>query len=295
MVNGTHRAWAISFSTPRSIGSPKVGGGGRCEGSEKGRKWRGERGEDAGTHEGIPHYSTQIHAFPLPERILSAARVGGTEGDASTGKGGVAKRRRRPWRVNRGCGRRYQREADGIDVRDTETGGRGSYLSSRVLMLRIIVSSEVQNYLMQRPTPKYAFAWVCEPSTFFKNLGRGVRIVNIVNYRNFSDVVSDNWRTSPIPDFGLALDGNFYLIAIFNRPDANHLARVRDLVEDPLIKSARVAMGVDRDESVEKTLQWVRWPLNWFHAEVRQRETESDGSDSEGSESEDDSEVEDNA
>ncbi|KAJ7100339.1 hypothetical protein C8R44DRAFT_888184 [Mycena epipterygia] len=149
-----------------------------------------------------------------------------------------------------------------------------------------------------RPTPKYALAWVCDPSTFFKNLGQGV---GMVNFRNFSDVVSNNWRTSPIPDFGLApipypaLDGNFYLIAMFNKPNANHLTRVRDLAEDPLIKSARVAMGVDQDESVEKTLQWVRWPLNWLHAEVRQRDSDSDGSDSEGSESEEDSEVEDNA
>jgi hypothetical protein len=87
-----------------------------------------------------------------------------------------------------------------------------------------------------------------------------------------------------------ALDGNFYLIAMFNKPNANHLTRVRDLAEDPLIKSARVAMGVDRDESVEKTLQWVRWPLNWLHAEARQLESESDGS-----ESEVDSEVEDDA
>ncbi|KAJ7100349.1 hypothetical protein C8R44DRAFT_809712 [Mycena epipterygia] len=143
-----------------------------------------------------------------------------------------------------------------------------------------------------RPTPKYALAWVCKPSTLFKNLGG----VGIVNFRNFSGVVSKNWRNAPISDFGLApipypaLDGNFYLIAMFNKPNANHLTRVRDLVEDPLIKSARVAMGVDQDESVEKTLQWVRWPLNWLHAEVRQRESESDGR-----ESEVDSDVEDNA
>ncbi|KAJ7243232.1 hypothetical protein C8J57DRAFT_1366226 [Mycena rebaudengoi] len=143
-----------------------------------------------------------------------------------------------------------------------------------------------------RPTPKYALAWVCKPSTLFKNLGG----VGIVNFRNFSGVVSKNWRNAPISDFGLApipypaLDGNFYLIAMFNKPNANHLTRVRDLAEDPLIKSARVAMGVDQDESVEKTLQWVRWPLNWLHAEVCQREGESDGS-----ESEVDSEAEDNA
>ncbi|KAJ7902386.1 hypothetical protein B0H13DRAFT_2026653, partial [Mycena leptocephala] len=98
-------------------------------------------------------------------------------------------------------------------------------------------------------TPTYALAWVCPPRTFYENLGGGTE-----------------WAAWP--DFGYDLgllpcahalpgaDGNFYLIAMFNKPDTDHLARVRNLKEDPLIESAR----------------WYRWPLDWLHAEERERE-----------------------
>ncbi|KAJ7773691.1 hypothetical protein DFH07DRAFT_801545 [Mycena maculata] len=122
-----------------------------------------------------------------------------------------------------------------------------------------------------RPTPKYALAWVCERHAFYKNLGEGI------GYINCWGRVSRNWSTSPITDYGLAPipfsapDGNFYLVAMFNKEKANHIERVRDLAGDPLINSARVAMGVDRDPLLEKTLQWVRWPLD---DEIRQRREE---------------------
>lgn len=146
-----------------------------------------------------------------------------------------------------------------------------------------------------RPTPTYILAWVCPPRKFFENLGGGT--LGKVNYRNFSNVVTDKWVARP--GFGCVLavfhpsgfltlaptcslahaplpypgaDGNFYLVAMFNRPDADHLTRVRDVVADPLIESARVSMGVDQDESLEDTLQWYRWPLHWLHAEQRERE-----------------------
>jgi hypothetical protein len=86
---------------------------------------------------------------------------------------------------------------------------------------------------------------------------------------------------------------------MFNEPDANHITRIRNLAQDPLIESARISMGVDKDKSLEQTLQWFRWPLNWLQAEERQREMavlaqqerDSDGSEYEGSdESEEDSE-----
>ncbi|KAJ7234306.1 hypothetical protein B0H12DRAFT_1327711 [Mycena haematopus] len=140
-------------------------------------------------------------------------------------------------------------------------------------------------------TPKYVLAWVCDPTAFFRNLGRGER--GKVHYRNYSGIISQNLRTQP--KFGFSLrplpilgaDGNFYLVIMFNHPDANHIARVRNLAQDPLIQSARVSMGVDQDESLEKTLQWFRWPLNWLRAERQ----DSDSSESEGSdESEEDSE-----
>ncbi|KAJ7073265.1 hypothetical protein B0H15DRAFT_1027530 [Mycena belliarum] len=75
----------------------------------------------------------------------------------------------------------------------------------------------------------------------------------------------------PLPYPGA--DDNFYLIAMFNRRDADHLrvARVRNVVDDPLIEAARVSMGVDQDKSLESPLQWFRWPLHWLHAEQKER------------------------
>ena len=75
---------------------------------------------------------------------------------------------------------------------------------------------------------------------------------------------------------------------MFKEPDANHVARVGNLAQDPLIECARRSMGVDQDESLEKTLQWFRWPLGWLQAEVRQREMamlESDSESESGEES----------
>ncbi|KAJ7920203.1 hypothetical protein B0H13DRAFT_1987378 [Mycena leptocephala] len=126
------------------------------------------------------------------------------------------------------------------------------------------------------PTPTYVLAWVCPARKFFENLGGGT--LGKVNYRNFSDVVSEKWVARP--GFGLAhaplpypgADGNFYLVAMFNRPDADHFTRVRNVAEDPLIESARVSMGVDQDKALEDSLQWYRWPLHWLHAEQRELE-----------------------
>ncbi|KAJ7094919.1 hypothetical protein C8R44DRAFT_595278, partial [Mycena epipterygia] len=117
------------------------------------------------------------------------------------------------------------------------------------------------------PTPTYVLAWVFPPRKFYENLGGGT--LGKVSDRNFSDIVSEKWAAWP--DFGYSLaplpypgaDGNFYLIAMFNKPDTDHFARVRNLKEDPLIESARVSMAVDKDPSLEKTLQWYRWPLHW--------------------------------
>ncbi|KAJ7936665.1 hypothetical protein B0H13DRAFT_1853095 [Mycena leptocephala] len=57
---------------------------------------------------------------------------------------------------------------------------------------------------------------------------------------------------------------------MFNKPDTDHFARVRNLKEDPLIESARVSMGVDKDPSLEKTLQWYR--CHWIGFMQRSRE-----------------------
>ncbi|KAJ7712199.1 hypothetical protein B0H16DRAFT_1814731 [Mycena metata] len=151
------------------------------------------------------------------------------------------------------------------------------------------------------PTPKYVLAWVCNPTVFFKNLGGGE--LGIVHDCNFSDAVSKNWRTQPKFGFGLrplpypGPDGNLYLISMFNKPDADHIKRVHNLAQDPLIESARVSMGVDKDESLEQTLQWYRWPLNWLQAEavLARQESDSNGNELEGNQSEEDSELKSNA
>ena len=70
------------------------------------------------------------------------------------------------------------------------------------------------------------------------------------------------------------MDGNYYLIAMFNDKIADHVNRVRDVAGDPLIQSARISMGVDQDPSLEATLQWFRWPLNWVAAEKTEGEGE---------------------
>ncbi|KAJ7869094.1 hypothetical protein B0H14DRAFT_2727604 [Mycena olivaceomarginata] len=106
------------------------------------------------------------------------------------------------------------------------------------------------------PTPTYDLAWVCPNRKFYENLGGG-RL----------DVVSRNWcarpelgalASAPLPYPGA--DGNFYLIAI---------------VDNHVIESARVAMGVNLDPSLENTLMWYRRPLHWLHAErIRRRCTD---------------------
>ena len=70
---------------------------------------------------------------------------------------------------------------------------------------------------------------------------------------------------------------------MFNIREADHIARAHNATEDPIIQAARVAMGVDQDPLLEKTLQWYRWPLHWLNAEERERRS-AEQSDSEDSE-----------
>ncbi|KAJ7875817.1 hypothetical protein B0H13DRAFT_1632501, partial [Mycena leptocephala] len=106
-----------------------------------------------------------------------------------------------------------------------------------------------------RPTPTYALAWVCPPRTFYENLGGKL---GKVNDRNFTNIVSEQWGARNLsmtllfwivspPDTGistsfnlkplpwLGLDGNFYLIAMFNECNADHVNRVLNRNKDPLI------------------------------------------------------------
>ncbi|KAJ7628594.1 hypothetical protein FB45DRAFT_41185 [Roridomyces roridus] len=122
-----------------------------------------------------------------------------------------------------------------------------------------------------RPTPVYALAWVCPYMQFYKNLGGG-QLPEVIN-RNYRNVVTEKWNARPEskyaapPTVYYGPDGNFYLIAMFNRPCSEHFKHA-DKLDNPVIESARVAMGVDFDRKLEFTLMWHRWPLNWLHKEV---------------------------
>ncbi|KAJ7499450.1 hypothetical protein FB451DRAFT_1385150 [Mycena latifolia] len=110
------------------------------------------------------------------------------------------------------------------------------------------------------------------------NLGGGK--LGVVDDCDFRDVVSQKWSAWPEFPYGLeptpmlAGDGNYYLIAMFNRrdPECDHLQQILDVAGDRLIQSARVSMGVDQDPLLEETLQWFRFPLNWVEAEAHQKE-----------------------
>ncbi|KAJ7649861.1 hypothetical protein FB45DRAFT_669617, partial [Roridomyces roridus] len=114
-----------------------------------------------------------------------------------------------------------------------------------------------------RVTPTYVLAWTCDTSQFYRGLQKATG--REVSFCNFSGVVRKNWnpdpvdglKAEPIPFPGI--DGNYYLVALSNRPNVDHKRRVLGLQGDPLISSARAAMGVDV-EDVEGTLQWLRWP-----------------------------------
>ncbi|KAJ7720826.1 hypothetical protein B0H16DRAFT_1604011, partial [Mycena metata] len=105
-----------------------------------------------------------------------------------------------------------------------------------------------------RPTPKYALAWHCPARTFFMNLAGGE--FGKVNDSNFTDVVSEKWRACSMSKFGYVLavlnlhslkpipypgaGDYFYLIVMFNDRYADHLTRVLNAAEDPLIHAARL-------------------------------------------------------
>ncbi|KAJ7628595.1 hypothetical protein FB45DRAFT_918708 [Roridomyces roridus] len=120
-------------------------------------------------------------------------------------------------------------------------------------------------------TPKYALAWVCPYKEFYKNLGDGQ--AGKVDSRNFDVTVTKRWRARaehknfPHPTALYTPDGNFYLIVMFNKPPYKH-TECADRVNNPVIESARVAMGVNADPTLESTLMWYRWPLTWIGPQV---------------------------
>ncbi|KAJ7191370.1 hypothetical protein B0H12DRAFT_1246294 [Mycena haematopus] len=116
------------------------------------------------------------------------------------------------------------------------------------------------------PTPLYALGWVCDQRDFFMNIGGG--ILGVAHSSNHSSIVTKRWKPAPglsaMPPLAYpAADDKFCLIVMFNL-EAEDINRARHPTEDPVIQAARVAVGVDQDPSLDKTLQWFRWPLGWF-------------------------------
>ncbi|KAF9071169.1 hypothetical protein BDP27DRAFT_1419212 [Rhodocollybia butyracea] len=113
-------------------------------------------------------------------------------------------------------------------------------------------------------TPLYGLAWVCSPRQLGKNLGsigtgRG-------EYRN---VISAQWKGpfgyELLPSAVHGMDGKFYLVAEWNKPHPGHTS-------EAIIEAARKAMGVDKDVTLEATLQWHRFPLTWLAQEEDEKE-----------------------
>ncbi|KAJ7191369.1 hypothetical protein B0H12DRAFT_1082820 [Mycena haematopus] len=115
------------------------------------------------------------------------------------------------------------------------------------------------------PTPAYVLAWVCKRRDFYINIGGETGKANSCN---FSTVIDTRWEPAPglnsMPPLAYpAPYDNVCLIVMWNT-EAEDINRARHPTEDPVVQAARVAVGVDEDPSLDKTLQWLRWPLDWF-------------------------------
>ncbi|KAJ7644507.1 hypothetical protein FB45DRAFT_898091 [Roridomyces roridus] len=125
-----------------------------------------------------------------------------------------------------------------------------------------------------RRTPTYALAWFCDPERLYRNLGRAEIEVTGEPWHLWDVVSNRYWRFEDNCGYGLSPiphqtdDGNFYLVAMFNGAEANHLERIKDIANDPLIQGARIAMGVDGDPELEKTLKWHLWPPRVLHLKM---------------------------
>ncbi|KAJ7628588.1 hypothetical protein FB45DRAFT_918697 [Roridomyces roridus] len=128
----------------------------------------------------------------------------------------------------------------------------------------------VKGTLVNRhPTPQYVLAWVCPETKFFENIA-------CEDSADYTNLLRRKWNAlpeselAPPPRAAFAQDGTFYLIAMSNKAYMKHLTCSKT-PNDPVIQAARVAMGVDKDPSLEATLNWYRWPLNWMHEEILDR------------------------
>lgn len=72
-----------------------------------------------------------------------------------------------------------------------------------------------------------------------------------------------SWDLAPRAKYGL--DGNYYLVAEWNKPHPMFSSQ-------EVVEAARKAMGVDKDPTLESSLQWYRFPLSWLAKEERERD-----------------------
>ncbi|KAF9071172.1 hypothetical protein BDP27DRAFT_1322462 [Rhodocollybia butyracea] len=112
-------------------------------------------------------------------------------------------------------------------------------------------------------TPLYGLAWVCSPREFSKNLGIPF------GYGEFREVISARWEGPFSYELGPSVvggvDGNYYLVAEWNKPHPG-------FTSEAIIEAARKAMGVDKNVTLEATLQWHRFPLTWLAQEEDEKE-----------------------
>ncbi|KAF9071167.1 hypothetical protein BDP27DRAFT_1401541 [Rhodocollybia butyracea] len=77
--------------------------------------------------------------------------------------------------------------------------------------------------------------------------------------------LNTNYSYELLPSAVHGMDGKFNLVAEWNKPHSGHTS-------EAIIEAARKAMGVDKDATLEATLQWHRFPLTWLAQEEDEKE-----------------------
>ncbi|KAJ6618202.1 hypothetical protein B0H10DRAFT_2030998 [Mycena sp. CBHHK59/15] len=121
-----------------------------------------------------------------------------------------------------------------------------------------------------RSTPLYGLAWVCTHNKFHEIIGGEPLSIAGDQIRTRWNKHLFNYALQPETIF--EEDGNYYLVAMRNKSNANHIVRAHD-PNDELVDAARKAMCIDSE--IEPTLQWYRFPLQWNLDEQRKKEEEA--------------------
>ena len=78
--------------------------------------------------------------------------------------------------------------------------------------------------------------------------------------RSVLDLIDTNNRYNFRPQVYFAMDGNNYLVVMFNTRNTDHQKRMAD-PDDDLIKAAMGTFSITPD--LEPSFMWYRFPLNW--------------------------------